>query len=358
MKCFDAPMHHLIAWLPGRASWTAAGRDRRVARVCGRRRGALAGLLLALAAIASAAKGQGYPSRPITLIVPAAAGGIVDLAARIVGNGLTQKYKQPVIVVNKGAGNGNPAIAEFVKAAPDGYTLLVSNDGGVPIHAAVDPNFTFDPVRDFVPIAIPMTYSHLFMVPKSIPVASVKDFVAYVKANAGKLTYGSAGYGSLQHIISEIFAQQAGLKMIHVPYRGIAPATNDLLAGNISMLVQNVPSATSTLDSGRVRVLAAFDAQRNPDRSTVPTMAELGYPEVTVKSWIGVWGPRGLPAAIRQQLSEAIGEIVALPQSQERYRTVGAGREFTGAAAFEPFYLREVSRWKSLVTERHIKITE
>jgi tripartite-type tricarboxylate transporter receptor subunit TctC len=343
-----------------RASSIAADDTRRTARARtrGRRRAIIAALVLAVGAMASAAKGQGYPSRPITLIVPAAAGGIVDLAARIVGNGLTQKYNQPVIVVNKGAGNGNPAIGEFVKAAPDGYTLLVSNDGGVPIHAAVDPNFTFDPVRDFVPIAIPMTYSHLFMVPKALSVESVKDFVAYAKANEGKLTYGSAGYGSLQHIISEIFAQQAGLKMIHVPYRGIAPATNDLLAGNVSMLVQNVPNATGALDSGRVKVLAAFDEQRNPDRSTIPTMAELGYPEVTVKSWIGVWGPRGLPDAIRQQLSDVIGEIVALPQNQERYRTVGAGREFTGTAEFGPFYLREVARWKSLVTERHIRVAE
>ena len=312
-------------------------------------------ILLALGTTTGGASAQSYPSRQISLIVPYAPGGVLDLVARLLAEGMREKYGQPVVVLNRAGGNGNIGTAEAVRAEPNGYTLYLNNDGGLAIHAAVDPQFKFDAVADFVPISLPAEYSHLFIVHKDIPANSVQEFVTYAKANPGKLSYGSPATGSLGHLATEMFAQHAGIKMTHVAYRGAAPALNDLMAGTIAMNIQSIPSARGQYESDRLKILAVFSDKRVAELPKVPTMAEAGFPGFVIKSWLGVFGPRGLPDAIRDQLSTVMSEIVKSPAPETQLRRVGLEPVGMNAAAFSRFYVGELERWRKIANETGIK---
>jgi len=312
-------------------------------------------MLFALGTAGGGASAQSYPSRQVSLLVPYAPGGVLDLVARLLAEGMREKYGQPVVVLNRAGGNGNIGTAEAVRAEPNGYTLYLNNDGGLAIHAAVDPQFKFDAVADFVPIAMPAEYSHLFIVHKDIPANSVQEFVTYAKANPGKLSYGSPATGSLGHLATEMFAQHAGIKMTHVAYRGAAPALNDLMAGTIAMNIQSIPSARGQYESDRLKILAVFSDKRVAELPNVPTMAEAGFPGFVIKSWLGVFGPRGLPDAIRDQLSTVMSEIVKSPAPETQLRRVGFEPVGMTAAEFSRFYVGELQRWQKIANETGIK---
>jgi tripartite-type tricarboxylate transporter receptor subunit TctC len=312
-------------------------------------------ILFALGIFAGAASAQSYPSRQISLIVPYAPGGVLDLVARLLAEGLREKYGQPVVVLNRAGGNGNIGTAEAVRAEPNGYTLYLNNDGGLAIHAAVDPQFKFDAVADFVPIAMPAEYSHLFIVHKDVPANSVQEFVTYAMANPGKLSYGSPATGSLGHLATEMFDQHAGIKMTHVPYRGAAPALNDLVAGTLTMNIQSIPSARGQYESDRLKILAVFNDKRVPELPKVPTMAEAGFPGFVIKSWLGVFGPRRLPDPIRDQLSTVMSEIVKSPGAEAQLRRVGFEPVGMTAADFRQFYVDELQRWQKIANQTGIK---
>jgi tripartite-type tricarboxylate transporter receptor subunit TctC len=301
------------------------------------------------------AAAQTYPSRQINLIVPYASGGALDLVARVVAEGLKQKYGHPTVVLNRPGGNGNIGTAEAVRADPDGYTLYLNNDGGLAIHAAVDPNFKFDPAVDFVPISYPAEYGHLFMINKDIPAKTVQEFIAHAKANPGKLSYGSPAMGSLGHLATEMFARHAGIQMTHIPYRGAAPALNDLLAGVLAVNIQSIPSARGQFGSDRVKILATFNDKRIEELPGVPTMVESGHPSFVIKSWLGVFGPRGLPDAIRDQLSRDISELVNKPEVQRQLRSVGFEPVGMQSAEFAKFYAGELKRWQLIAEETGLK---
>ena len=312
-------------------------------------------LILFAIGVGSPASAQNYPSRQISLIVPYASGGVLDLVARLMAEGMREKYGQPVVVLNRAGGNGNIGTAEAVRAEANGYTLYLNNDGGLAIHAAVDPQFKFDAVADFVPIAMPAEYSHLFIVHKDVPASSVQEFVAYAKANSGKLSYGSPATGSLGHLATEMFAQHTGIKMTHVAYRGAAPALNDLVAGTLAMNIQSIPSARGQYESDRLKILAVFSDKRLSELPKVPTMAEAGFPGFVIKSWLGVFGPRGLPDPIRDQLSTVMSEIVKSPAAEAQLRRVGFEPVGMTAADFSRFYVGELQRWQKIATETGLK---
>jgi tripartite-type tricarboxylate transporter receptor subunit TctC len=314
-----------------------------------------AAAFVVLLTISGAASAQTYPSRQINIIVPYASGGTLDLVARLVADGLKQKYGHPAVVLNRPGGNGNIGTAEAVRADPDGYTLYLNNDGGLAIHAVVDPNFKFDPVADFVPISYPAEYCHLLMINKDIPVKTVQEFFAHAKASPGKLSYGSPATGSLGHLATEMFAKHAGIQMTHIPYRGAAPALNDLLAGVLAVNIQSIPSARGQFDSDRIKILATFSDKRVQELPEVPTMTESGYPGFVIKSWLGVFGPRGLPDGIRDQVSRDIGELVNKPEVQKQLRSVGFEPVGMQAAEFAKFYGGELKRWQSIAEETGLK---
>jgi tripartite-type tricarboxylate transporter receptor subunit TctC len=186
------------------------------------------------------ARGQSYPSRPVTIIVPYPPGGVLDVVGRLLADGLSAKLKQPFVVVNRVGGGGLIGIGEVLRGSPDGYTLLMANDGSHAIGPFVDPSFKFDPVRDFVPIAMPAEYAHAFLINTKTPAKTISEFVAYAKSRPGELTFGTPGYGSLAQVAMELFMELTDTKMIHVPYKGAGPALTDLMVGVITSNLQSM----------------------------------------------------------------------------------------------------------------------
>jgi tripartite-type tricarboxylate transporter receptor subunit TctC len=296
-----------------------------------------------------------YPSRQITLIVPYPAGGVVDLTARLAAEALRDKFNQQVVVLNKPGANGMIALAELVRTPADGYTLLVNNDGGLAIPPAVDPNFKFDPTKDYTPVAQVGEFTWAFLISSKLPVKSVQEFIAYAKAHPGELNYGTPGIGTLPHMATELFMKQTGVKMTHVPYKGGAPALTDLMAGVLSMSIQSVPAMLGQASSDRLRVLAVLSAQPVKELPNVPTMAASGVDGFVISSWNGIFAPPGLPAPIRDRLAQAMAEAVKLPAVQEKFRALSLDPVATDAATFGARYNAEVSKWKAFAAETGIK---
>jgi tripartite-type tricarboxylate transporter receptor subunit TctC len=315
-------------------------------------------LLVAAAAHCPAMAEPLFPGQQITLIAPYPPGGVVDMTARLLAEGFGEKFGQGAIVINKPGANGMVGLADLVKAAPDGLTLLLNNDGGLGIPPAVDPNFKFDPKTSYTPVAQAVEYSHTFIVNSELPVKTVADFIAYAKARPGELNFGTPGIGTLPHIAMELFMQRTGTKLVHVPYKGAVPALTDLLAGSINVNVQSVPTVLGQAKNDRMRVLAVFSRQRINGLPDAPTMEESGLNDFVITSWLGVFGPPGLPAAVRDRLSSSIVDIVRQPKFQDKFRSMGFEPIGTDAATFAREYYDQVDRWKKVAMERGIKIDQ
>ncbi len=324
----------------------------------GRLRAVLALFAMSVMLGTGASAQEPFPTRTITLIVPYPAGGVVDLTARLLADGLKDQLGQPVVVLNKPGANGMIGLADLVRAAPDGYTLLVNNDGGLAIPPAVDANFKWDPKTDYTPIAQVGEFTWLFLINSTLPIKSLPEFIAYAKANPGQMNFGSPGVGTMPHMATELFMRQTGVKMTHVPYKGAAPALTDLLAGVLSMNIQSVPTVISQVSSARLRVLATLSGERIKELPEVPTMAESGLPEFTISSWNGLFGPPGLPAPIRDRLAQATAAAMMLPAVQDKFRAISLQPVATDAAAFARRYYAEVGRWKALADETGIKVAQ
>jgi len=299
-----------------------------------------------------------YPNKQITIVVPYPPGGILDVVGRIVADGLSSKFNQPVIVVNRVGGGGSVGIGEVVRAPPDGYTLLVANDGSHAILPFVDPNFKFDPLRDFVPIAMPVEYAHALLISARLPPNSVPEFIAYAKARPDALAFGTPGYGSLAQVAMELFMQQTGIKMLHVPYKGSAQALSDLMVGVIAANLQSITGVIPQIGNPSIKILAVTSRERVPALPDIPTITESGLPQFVVTSWLGIMGPAGLPAAVRDKLSEAIVEITKAPGPQARLRALGVNPVALDASAFAAFYVADVARWKQVVISRDVRIPQ
>jgi tripartite-type tricarboxylate transporter receptor subunit TctC len=312
-----------------------------------------AGFLRALAALALAASSlafaEDYPSRPIRFIVPYPAGGPLDTVARLLGQKISASLKQPIVVEDKPGAGGNIGADLVAKAPPDGYTILM---GAVATHA-INPtlyaHIPYDPVRDFAPITQVASTPNVLVVNPTLPVASVRELIGYAKAHPGQLNFGSGSTGSAGHLAGELFDAMAGVKMVHVPYKGAAPAMQDLIAGRIQLMFDNFASAAGQIRAGRVRALAVTTAKRSELAPELPTIAESGLAGFDINTWFGIFAPAGTPGAVIDRLH---GEFVrALSTNDVREAMVKLGAEPVGntPAQFAAYISSEAAKYAKVI---------
>jgi tripartite-type tricarboxylate transporter receptor subunit TctC len=284
-------------------------------------RGALAAAALAL--LAAGAQAQTYPTKPIRWIVPFPPGGSTDLLARIVGQKLTESWGQTVVVENRGGAGGTLGAGEAARANADGYTLLM---GAIhhTIATSAYPKLPYDFQRDFAPITVVAIVPNVLVVNPSIPAKTVPELIAYAKANPGKLTYGSAGMGTAHHLIGEVFNSRAGVSILHVPYKGSAPAVSDLIGGQVSIMYDTVASCLPHVKAGKLRALAVATAKRSSALPEVPTIAEAALPGFEVTTWFGALAPAKTPKELVTKLNAEIVKILAMPDVRKRLLDAGA----------------------------------
>jgi len=306
-------------------------------------------VLISVAAVAIAVpvSGQEFPSRPVKIVVPQTPGGASDALARIVGQKLSEKWQQPVVVENRPGAGGNLGM-EFVAQAPaDGYTLLMSYVGSHAINAALYKKLPFDPERDFAPVATLATLPFVLVARPDAPFKTVREL-----ADLGKrqpLTFGSAGNGSVNHLLGVMFNAAAGSKLEHIPYRGAAPAMQDLMSGQISLVFTSLPSVASAIRSGSLRGIAVTSAQRSQSFAQIPTIAEAGYKDFDVSPWFGLFAPAKTPPAIVRRMNQDIQEILKNREVIEKFQGQGADPFITQPAEFAAILKSDLAKWSEVV---------
>jgi tripartite-type tricarboxylate transporter receptor subunit TctC len=300
---------------------------------------------------------QSYPSKPIRYIVPVAAGGGNDMIARVVTERWGRVIGQTFVVENQSGGGGVIASQATMRAAPDGYTLMqgyVATHGTNPATRKVP----YDPIKDFTPIGMIGATPNVLIVNSQVPVKNMKEFIDYARKNPGKLSYGTAGQGSLTHMTMELFKQETGLYILHVPYRGIAPAFNDLLGGQTQTMFPGLAAALQYIQSGRVRALAITGPRRSPALKDVPTMEELGFKGFDAMQWYGTVGPAGIPSDIVKRLNETQVATLRLPEMREKLAIEAVEPMPMSPEQFGQFIKNETKRWTALAKVRNIQLEE
>ena len=311
----------------------------------------------ALLCLPGLARGQAYPTKPIRYIVPVAAGGGNDMIARVVTQRWGVVLGQPFVVENQGGGGGVIASQTVARAAPDGYTLLqgyVATHGTNPATRKVP----YDAIKDFTPIGMIGATPNVLVVATSVPAKTLAEFIDYVKRNPDKVNYGSAGPGSLTHLTMELLKQEAGLSMTHVPYKGIAPAFNDLLGGQTQAMFPGLAAALPHLRSGRVRALAVTGTKRSAQLPDVPTMEEAGFKGFDAMQWYGSVGPAGMPADVVKRLNETQVTVLKDPDLREKLSGEAVEPWPMTPEQFGQYIRSELQRWTALAQARNIKLDE
>ena len=313
-------------------------------------------LALALCLFFSVAHAQEpYPSRSIRLVIDTSPGGVTDLLGRLVAESLSQKFAQSVFVDNKPGASGNLAIDFLVRSPADGYTLMIASGGGLVVKPFLERGLTFDVMNDLVPVFNVAQTPHILVVPTSVPAKDVGEFIAFAKANPGKIYYGSAGIGSPPHLSMELFAKVAGLKLIHVPYKGVGGSLPDLLAGRVQVMSMALGSARPYLKDGRLRPLATGAKQRLGGLPEVPTSAEVGLPGWEMSAWFGVFAPRGTSAEIVRVLNEKLQGMLDDPKTAQRLFEIGADPIGGSAESFAERYRADHRMWGQFIQETGIR---
>jgi len=318
-------------------------------------------LLLAIGVVAGGARSissaaDRYPSRLIKLVVAFAPGGVADIMGRMIGQALQQKLGQTVIVENKPGGDGTIGMGEVVRAAPDGYTLLIGGFGGQIIPPLMKDDFPFDVRRDIVKIALTAEFANVVVVNRDLPINSAKELVAYAKARPGALNFGSSGRATSDRLAAELFMLETGTKMINVPYKGGGVALTDLRAGITQVMFPQLPAVIALATSGDVKALAVTGRYRLPQLPDVPTLSESLLPDFHVTSWNVVLAPRGLPEDIRKVLSDALIAAVKEPALQAKMRQLGIEPVGMASAETDVFFEQELKRWKAVIDTAGIKL--
>ncbi len=324
-----------------------------------RARSALAGCLLTVAAVAAtpAAIAAEYPTRPIKLVVPYAAGGPTDVLGRLVGEFLGRDLKQPVVVENKAGAQGAIGAEIVARSEPDGYTLFVTAASIIVLNPMLYKKLPYDPVKDFRILALLTDLPVVMEVHPSVPAKTVAEFVAYAKANPGKVNFGSAGTGGTIHLAGEMFKQIAGVDMVHVPYRGAGPALTDLLAGNIQVMFDTLSTALPPVKGGLLRPLGVSSEKRSPDLPDVPTIAESGYPDYRVSVWFGIAAPARLPDDVAQKVSASLDRALNDDAFRASLEKIGfPALRPRSAAAITEFIDADRIRWSAVIKKLNISL--
>lgn len=315
----------------------------------------IAKLLLAASALtvltvqAQTAAADAYPSKPVRLVVPFTPGGSSDILARSIGQELTKAWGQPVIIDNVPGAGGSLGADRVAKAPADGYTLLMGHIGTLAVNPSLYPKLPYDAVKSFTPVAWVARVPNVLVLHPSVPATSVGELVALAKAKPGQLNYGSGGNGSAANLTTEYFKLQTGAPMLHIPYRGTAPAVTDLIGGQIQLLFTGAPAVIGQIKSGQLRALAVSSPQRIAALPHVPTVAELGYKGFEADQWYGVVAPAGTPQGIVLKLNAQINRALDSPELKARLSNEGAIATPTSPEAFGQLIAREIERWKPVI---------
>ncbi|MET0277522.1 MAG: tripartite tricarboxylate transporter substrate binding protein [Pseudorhodoplanes sp.] len=317
-----------------------------------RRIAAAAALLIA--GLSSVASAQDWPQRPVTVVVPFAAGGNTDSIGRMAAQALSESFGKSFVVENRPGAGGAIAADAVAKAQPDGYTLLIA---ALPVMAVVPAinKVKFDSQKDFAPISNIATNPFVIVVNKNIPVQSLAEFVAYAKARQGQLSYGSAGVGSLNHLSMALFLKRAGLEMTHVPYKGNAPALGDVVAGHIPAMFSNLSDALPQAAAGNVKMIAVSSDKRSPAAPEVPTVIESGYPDFNVLTWNGIMAPAGTPPEIVKKIAAVIEKAVKDPKFAKQLTEMGADPLGSTPEEYKAMLARDIATWKEAVEIAGVK---
>jgi tripartite-type tricarboxylate transporter receptor subunit TctC len=308
----------------------------------------------ALAASVATARSQDYPAKPIKIIVPIAPGGVADIASRVVAQKASESGRYTVIVENRPGGGGVPGTDAVAKAAPDGYTMLTGFHGTLSILPHLQ-KLPYDPGKDLIPVINMIMVPNILTVHPSVPAKDVKELIAYAKANPGKLTFASQGVGSTGHIGGELFKLLAGIDMVHVPYRGAAPAAQDLIAGHVSMMLDVVPLAIGPIKDGRVRAIGVATKERVAVLPDVPTLIEQGL-ALEMTAWFGILAPAGTPKAAINWMNQEANKALSAPESRARFRASGAVLPLGTPEAFGAHIAAETRKFGDVIRRANIKI--
>ena len=297
-----------------------------------------------------------WPSKPITYIVPFAAGGTTDVLARVIANKLGPALGTSVIVDNKPGAGGNIGSDFVAKAAPDGYTILGGTISSHAINVSLYPNMPYDPIKSFQPVTLIGTLPNVLVVNADSPYHNLKELIAAAKAKPEALTFGSSGNGTSQHLSSELFQSMTGSKMLHIPFKGSAPAMQALLGKQVDLVFENILSAVPLIQSGKLRALAVTSSKRASGLPDVPSLAEAGLPGYEIVSWQAVFAPAGTPQPIVQRLATEIGKIINEPDVKARLAGLGVEPSGAGPAELAALQKSEVAKWGKLIKASNIKV--
>ena len=311
-----------------------------------------ASLLLA----ATPAIAQDYPTKPIVLVVPFAPGGSSEVLARLIGQKLTEAWKQQVVIDNKPGAAGNIAMELVQRARPDGYTLILGHVGTLAVNPAMFAKLPYDPVKGFIPVAMIASVPNVIAVHPGVPVKTLKEFVDLAKAKPGTLNYGSAGNGSAGHLAMEYLRQVAQIDLTHIPYKGTGPMTTDLIAGQLQATFTGALPLMPFIKEGKLRAIAVGSAKRIPSLPDVPAVAESGYPGFETSQWYGILAPAGTPDAVVQKLSTEINRILKTPEVVGRLSGDGSVPLGMSPQQFAAFIQSEMKRWGAVVKTAGIKV--
>ena len=298
---------------------------------------------------------QGYPNKPIRFILPFPPGGGTDIIGRILSERMAADLGQPVVVENRGGAGGNIGAEVAAKSAPDGYTIVMVAPS-LAISPALYAKLNYDPVKDFDPIGLVATVPNVLVIHPSVPAQTLAEFIALAKRNPGGMDFGSGGSGTSNHLAGELFNIVAGVKLVHVPYKGVNLAMNDVIGGQLQAVVIGITAAAQHIKSGRLRALAVITPQRSPVLPDVPTAAEAGLPNFVVNTWYGLLAPAGTPKPIINQLNAELARIMHSPELKERLATMATEPMTSTPEEFGEFIKREIAKWGAVVREAGLKV--
>lgn len=320
------------------------------------RRQLMALLVLSGILAGAGAAAQSYPAKPVRLVVPFPAGGATDILARTISQRAAEKLGQQIVIDNRPGAGGTIGSDHVAKAAPDGYTLLIATASTHSIGPIINSRIPYNVERDFAPVAYVARTSSVLVVPNSLPVRNLAEFVALLKANPGKYNYGSSGNGTNSHLSGELFKAQAGVFMTHIPYRGTGLVFTDMVSGQVHMLIDNYVTAQPNIRDGKLRVLGVTSTQRLPFMPEVPTLNEQGLKGFDVSNWFGIYAPRGTPPEAIARVSAAFNQALLEPELQKRLATLGATPTGSTPDEMARVVASDTAKWARLIRDRKIVV--